>query len=402
MQAPPHQLLPHQNFLDLLSITTKLDRTSTVSPSIIIITVIVIVAIHTQHIANCYLYTHFYIPHLTYWNKPHGTHSSPNPHPTRLTMLYLIGLGLHNEKDITYSGLEIIRRASRVYLEAYTSILLTPTTNLETFYGRPIIIADREMVETGVEAEILHNAATEDVAFCVVGDPLGATTHTDLLLRARALNIPTRTIHNASIMNAIGTCGLSLYNFGQTVSMVFFTESWRPHSFWDRVRENRGLGLHTLVLLDIKVKEQSLENMARGRKVYEPARYMTVNECCRQMLEVVEEKVKGVESEGEDAEGVGESGVGKSGVGDDKEARVEAVRAVYHRESLAIGVARLGSPDQVLVAGTLEQLCGVDFGGPLHSLVLLGKRCHVMEMEYVREFAVDKELWERVWRREYE
>lgn len=64
-------------------------------------------------------------------------------------------------------------------------------------------------------------------------------------------------------MNAIGACGLQLYNFGQTVSLVFFTETWKPDSFYDRVKENADLGMHTLVLLDIKVKEQSEENLAR-------------------------------------------------------------------------------------------------------------------------------------------
>jgi diphthine synthase len=64
-------------------------------------------------------------------------------------------------------------------------------------------------------------------------------------------------------MNAMGACGLQLYNFGQTVSLVFFTESWKPDSFYDRIKENVGLGMHTLVLLDIKVKEQSEENLAR-------------------------------------------------------------------------------------------------------------------------------------------
>ena len=64
-------------------------------------------------------------------------------------------------------------------------------------------------------------------------------------------------------MNAIGACGLQLYNFGQTVSLVFFTETWRPDSFYDRIKENADLGMHTLVLLDIKVKEQSEENLAR-------------------------------------------------------------------------------------------------------------------------------------------
>lgn len=39
-------------------------------------------------------------------------------------MLYLIGLGLADENDITVKGLEVVRKAERVYLEAYTSILL--------------------------------------------------------------------------------------------------------------------------------------------------------------------------------------------------------------------------------------------------------------------------------------
>ena len=39
-------------------------------------------------------------------------------------MLYFIGLGLADETDITVKGLEIVRKAERVYLEAYTSILL--------------------------------------------------------------------------------------------------------------------------------------------------------------------------------------------------------------------------------------------------------------------------------------
>lgn len=37
-----------------------------------------------------------------------------------------------------------------------------------------------------------------------------ATTHTDLVLRAHQLNIPYQVIHNASIMNAVGCCGLQV------------------------------------------------------------------------------------------------------------------------------------------------------------------------------------------------
>ncbi|KAH9908345.1 Diphthine synthase [Xylariomycetidae sp. FL2044] len=283
-------------------------------------------------------------------------------------MLYLVGLGLSDETDITVKGLEIVKKASRVYLEAYTSILLVDQSVLESYYGRSIVVADREMVESNSD-EILRDAQTEDVAFLVVGDPFGATTHADIVLRARELSIPVRTVPNASIMSGIGATGLQLYNFGQTVSMVFFLDNWRPASFYDRIKENRSIGLHTLVLLDIKVKEQSLENMARGRKIYEPPRYMTVGQCAQQMLEVEEDKKEGV----------------------------------YGPDSLAIGAARVGGKTEKFVAGTLRQLCDTDeeLGPPLHSLVLLGRRAHELERDFAREFAVDKQGWDRIWAADY-
>lgn len=231
------------------------------------------------------------------------------------------------------------------------------------------------MVESASD-EILNDAQNVDVAFLVVGDPFGATTHTDLVLRARELQIKIATIPNASIMSAIGGAGLQLYSFGQTVSMVFFTENWKPASFYDRIRENRNIGLHTLVLLDIKVKEQSVDNMMRGRLVYEPPRYMTVGQCAQQMLEI--EAIKKEEGEG--------------------------MHGVYDEESLAVGAARVGGKTEKFISGTLKQLCEADdaLGGPLHSMVLLGRRTHELESDYVREFAVDKEIWDRIWKRDYE
>ncbi|KAL0933384.1 diphthine synthase [Colletotrichum truncatum] len=283
-------------------------------------------------------------------------------------MLYLVGLGLSDETDITVKGLEVVKKASRVYLEAYTSILLVDKAILESYYGREVVIADREMVESNSD-EILRDAQTEDVAFLVVGDPFGATTHTDLVLRARELSIPVGTVPNASIMSGIGATGLQLYNFGQTVSMVFFLDNWKPASFYDRIKENRDIGLHTLVLLDIKVKEQSLENMARGRKIYEPPRYMTVGQCAAQMLEIEEEKKEGV----------------------------------YEPDSLAVGAARVGGKTEKFVAGTLKELCDTDeiLGGPLHSMVLLGRRAHELERDYIREFAFNKETFDKSWEAGY-
>ncbi|TFY78475.1 hypothetical protein EWM64_g5535 [Hericium alpestre] len=255
-------------------------------------------------------------------------------------MFYIIGLGLCDEKDITVRGLE------------------------EEFYGKELILADRDMVETESD-DILRNADKEDVSLLVVGDPFGATTHTDIILRARALKIPTRVIHNASIMNAVGACGLQLYNFGQTVSLVFFTDTWKPDSFYDRIKENADLGMHTLVLLDIKVKEQSEENLARGRKIYEPPRYMSIPQAVSQLIEIEEQRQTGILSP---------------------------------ETTLAIAVSRVGGGEgnERIVCGTLAELSTQPnqvFGQPLHSLVIVGKRLHHLEAEYAETFAVNPKTW---------
>lgn len=224
------------------------------------------------------------------------------------------------------------------------------------------------MVESQSD-DILAGAHEKDIAFLVVGDPFSATTHTDFVLRCRQHDppIPTRTLPNASILTAVGATGLSLYQFGQTVSMVFFTDSWRPDSFYDRIAENAALGLHTLVLLDIKVKEPNLEALARGKILYEPPRFMTVAQCAGQMIEVDEARQQGI----------------------------------CGKERLAVGVARLGSADEQLVAGTLAELQDVDLGRPLHSLVLCGKKMHEMEWEFMRGFALDMDKFDRIWKRDY-
>jgi len=89
---------------------------------------------------------------------------------------------------------------------------------------------------------------------------------------------------------------------------------------------------------DIKVKEQSIENLIKGRKIFEPPRYMTVAQCCQQLMEVEESKQGGF----------------------------------CTPDSLAVGLARVGCDDQLICSGTLAELATVDFGGPLHSLVMVG------------------------------
>jgi diphthine synthase len=218
-----------------------------------------------------------------------------------------------------------------------------------------VILADRDCVETGAD-QIFADAKDGDVAFLVVGDPLCATTHSDLILRAKELDIKVEVIHNASVMGAAGACGLQLYSFGQTVSIPFFREEWRPDSFYEKIQYNRRGGMHTLCLLDIKVKEPDFEAMCRGRTVFLPPRFMTVNQAIEQLIEIEEKRQEGA----------------------------------YSKDTMCVGMARLGQKDQTIIAGTMEELLTADFGAPLHCFAITGE-VHPLEEE-VRG-SVKRGLW---------
>ncbi len=266
-------------------------------------------------------------------------------------VLYLIGLGLSNEKDITIKGLEYIKESEYVYMEYYTSILGVDKSTLEKFYGKEIILADREMIENDFDKEILEKAKNKKVSLLVVGDPLSATTHMDLYIRCINENVKVIVVNNASILNSIGVTGLSLYKFGQTVSIPFFTQKWRPYSFYDKICLNYKNDLHTLLLLDIKVKEISEENLAKGKKIYEKPRFMSVNVALEQLLEA------------------------------SKNCENNEYKNMINEENLCYGVARIGSEDQIIYAGEIRNIIKKDFGKPLHSVVICGKNLSSIEKE---------------------
>lgn len=251
--------------------------------------------------------------------------------------LYIIGLGLGDKKDITVNGLEAIRNSEIVFLEHYTSIIGSSKEELEEFYGKKIKLADRNLVEKNSD-EILEPAKSKTVSFLVVGDPFGATTHSDLYLRAASKGIDVKVIHNTSIMNAIGETGLELYRFGRTTSIVF-NDDWLPDTPYLAIAENQKAGLHTLCLLDIKVAEPSKENLRKGINTPEPPRFMTIQEGL-DVLEKLEKKHN---------------------------------QNIITDDTIIIGVARLGQDEQVIAAGKLSEIKKFDFGKPLHSIIIPGK-----------------------------
>uniref|UniRef100_A0A914GV29 diphthine methyl ester synthase n=1 Tax=Globodera rostochiensis TaxID=31243 RepID=A0A914GV29_GLORO len=283
-------------------------------------------------------------------------------------VFYLIGLGLGDAGDITVNGLNIVRSCAKVFLESYTSMLSNgpDLASLEQFYGRSLLEADRELVEQRVE-QLLEEARTADIALLVVGDPFGATTHADLVLRARELDVPLRVIHNASILTAVGCCGLQLYNFGVTVSIPMWIDGWEPDSFLDKILLNRQNGMHTLCLLDIKVKEQSTENLMKGNRIFEPSQFLTCPMAAQQLLSAIQRRRTARANDRHD----------------------DSVEFVDERTPV-VGMARVGWADQKIVHCPLNRMASADLGPPLHVLIVpaVDEQLHPMEREMLQTFSI--------------
>jgi len=166
-------------------------------------------------------------------------------------MLYLIGLGL-DLKDISLKAIEAIKKCDLIYFENYTNVMSFSIKQIEKVIKKKIKIADRKFVEEN--KEILENAKHKKVALLISGGPLAATTHIDLMLRAKKEKVKLEVIHSVSVFTAIAETGLQLYKFGKTTSIAKWQPNFKPESFYDIIKENESIGAHSLVLIDIGLK----------------------------------------------------------------------------------------------------------------------------------------------------
>ncbi|MEM4347369.1 MAG: diphthine synthase [Candidatus Altiarchaeota archaeon] len=256
--------------------------------------------------------------------------------------LYLIGLGINDEKDISLRGLEILRKVDRVYAEFYTSFFSGDLKKLGKLAKKRISILSRKDLEENLE--IFLKGIKGSAALLVHGDPMVATTHLSIILKANELGIITKVIHSSSVYSAICETGLHIYKFGQIASIPYPEEKYQPESFYDIIKRNKNANLHTLLLLDVK---------------YDQKKFMSVNEAIEILL------------------------------------RLESKRKekVFEDETECVGIARLGSDDQVIKYGKAYNLLKENFGKPPHSLVVLGD-LHFTEKEAISRFRLRCESFE--------
>ncbi len=158
-------------------------------------------------------------------------------------MLYLIGLGL-NEKGYSREAYDVISKAEKIYIENYTINFPYKIESLEKEFGKKFAKLGREEVES---MDFLDEAKKKDVALLVYGSPLFATTHISLVEETKRKKIKIKILHNASVFDAVSETGLQLYKFGKIASIPKHEAS----SFMKIINENRKIGAHTLILVDI-------------------------------------------------------------------------------------------------------------------------------------------------------
>jgi len=254
--------------------------------------------------------------------------------------LWFVGLGLADERGLSRRAIDVLRGADRVLAEEYTASAPAGTLDrLAEEIGRPIERLDRPLLES--ERPILEAlAAGGRVALLVVGDPFAATTHVALRVAAERAGHSWRYLPNASILTAAaGLLGLMHYRFGRTVSVPFPAAGFEPRSPLDQIAANRDRGLHTLVLLDL--------DPAAGR-------YLRANEA----LGILRAR---------DPEG----------------------RALSGTSEVAV-VARVGRDDEAGFFGPVDRLREVDFGPPMHAIVVPAPTLHFEEAAAIERYRLDR------------
>jgi diphthine synthase len=259
-------------------------------------------------------------------------------------MLWLIGIGVTGYKGVSLHALDILKKCDIIYFERFTSPLyeddLFNLNSLIEGYDkrRKIIPAQRWFIEDG--KEIIEQAKNGNVALISYGDPLIATTLTELEVRARKNSINVDVIHAASgITSLIGESGLHIYKIGRTVTMMSSPQS--AISVYNVIFDNLLSGNHTLILTEF--------NSDHNKSFFlDPIQVF-------KMLFEVEKDIR---------------------------------YNVFSDETFVIVASRIGIEQKKIISGKIKSLIGMSFGTGPHSIILTGS-IHFSESDAIRTLTLN-------------
>lgn len=248
------------------------------------------------------------------------------------TMLWFVGTGIGGYRGMSIEAVDILKKCDVIYVERFTSALRdAEIQGINSLIGSEVRPVQRWFVEDG--REIMEAAKSRQVALVTYGDPLIATTHTELRARAAKSSIKTAVLHSASgIYSAIGEMGLHVYKFGRMVTIM--AEPQSAISVYNTIFENLLAGNHTLLLTEYRYDGTGDPFFLDPRSVF------------KMLLDV----------------------------------EADQKHCVFTPEMFAIVASRVGEGEQKIVSGKIKSLAELDFGTGPHSIAITGSM-HFTEME---------------------
>lgn len=271
-------------------------------------------------------------------------------------MLNIIGIG-YNINHLNLEILKAIENSKYVFLEKYTSFYENKIEDLEDYLQKKIILCDREFVEIEIEEKVLKLARKEIVSFLVIGDPLIATTHTDLILRAKKRKIIIRIFNNLSILNFLTRTGLQIYKFGKITSIPFFNSKFMPRTPILTLIDNNKISAHTLFLLDL--------NPCCDKLYFEDKLFLDAKTALNFLLDISKLMVENKE-------------IGSCDI------------SFFSKDSFGIICSRLGFNNEKIIFGKLKDLIKYDTLNKLESPIclIIPSKLHDMEKEFLEQFII--------------
>lgn len=240
-------------------------------------------------------------------------------------MLWFVGTGIDGYRGLTIAALEVLKKCEIVYIERFTSALseadIKGLNSLLEMHTEPV---QRWFVEDG--REIIEAARTKDVALLTYGDPLIATTHSELRSRAARNSVKTAVLHSASgIASTIGESGLHVYKFGRMVTMM--SEFNSAITVYDTIFQNLLIGSHTLILTEYSYNDERKEPF-----------FLNPSSVFNMLLD----------------------------------AECTHKHQIFSDNTFAVVASRVGMQDQKITSGKVQSLKKMEFGIGPHSVIITG------------------------------
>lgn len=271
-------------------------------------------------------------------------------------MLHLIGIG-YKKEHINFEMIDIIKKSDEIILEYYTSFYQDSFEDLEKFIGKKITIADRNFIESEIETKVIEPARNKEISLLVIGDPLVATTHTDLLLRAKKAKVKTKLYNNVSIGNYITRTGLQFYKFGKITSIPFYNEKFMPRTPYLTFLDNNKINAHSLFLLDLN---PSNDVAYKGH-----SKYLQANQALDFLLTIPRLML-------------------------DYDEISEEESNIINKNTNAVICSRLGFDDGKILYGKISELIEFDKNNVLSEplCIIIPSKMHEMEEEFLKQYQI--------------